>query len=119
MTMSLTRAPEYKAHRTAVAAVDSSNPTTDSVGIQCREFQRLHVQVIPSTLCNPSVEVIFWSEAKSAFISAHTALAFAGKGAGVAYEFTVDVEGRLPFVKFTTLAAGTCNVHVAGWRHAG
>lgn len=115
MAMSLKRAPEYKAHRLAIDAVDSPNPTDSIYGIQCREFDRLHVQVHPSGGANPSVEVVFWSDALQTFISAHTSLTFAGKGADTPYEFSVDVEGRIAFVRVAAIVAGACDVYVAGW----
>lgn len=111
--------PEYKQHRKAVATADGASVLEESKhAFNAKGFERLCVQVLPAGGANPSVEVMFWSDAAGKFISAHTALTFAGKGANTAYEITVDVYGRKTLVSVTAIAAGTVDVHVAGFRPA-
>ncbi len=109
--------PKFVRHRRAVAAVDSV--FTDSRrAANCKGFEQLRIQVVPSGGADPTVEVMFWSDGAGRFISAHTALTYAGKGADTPYEIVVPVYGQKVFVAFTTLAAGAADVWVAGFRPA-
>lgn len=111
----ISSAPDFNTHRTNVAAADSA--VTDlRRGINCKGFDKLHVQVMPRDGANPSVEVLFWHDGAGQFISEYTALTKAGKGADTPYSFTVDVQGRHAFVAVTTIAAGSVDIDIAGWR---
>lgn len=107
-------APSYSLHRRNVAAADSVDITDSSRGLPAHGYQSVHVQVIPDG-GDPSVEVLFWSEAAGKFISEHVPIVKAGKGVDVPYEFTVEARGRRVFVKVSTMAAGTVSVWLAAW----
>lgn len=113
----ISQAPEYRLHRENLTGADTLPITDGKRGVNCIGYEKLHVQVIPAGGGNPSVEVLFWSSAAGRFVSAHTPLTFAGKGANTPYEFTIDVSGRKAFVAITTLAAGSCKVAVSGYRN--
>lgn len=106
-------APSYSLHR-RVTAVDSTAITDSTRGLPAHGYQSVHVQVIPNG-GDPSVEVLFWSEAAGKFISEHVPITKAGKGVDVPYEFTVEARGRRIFIKVGTMAAGTCEVWLAVW----
>jgi len=108
-------APKYSRHRTAVTAADAAIMTDRKVGCNCEGYTHAHIQVIPTGGANPTVEVLWWSEAASKFVEDHVLISKAGKGANVPFEFTVDCRGRIMFVRFDLLTAGTCEVMVSGF----
>lgn len=108
-------APNYTKHRTKVTAADSAALTDVKSCINMDGFADAHVQVIPSGGANPTVEVLWWSDAASKFIKEQVALTKAGIGADTPYEFTVSAKGRKMLVAVTTIAAGQCDVYVAGF----
>lgn len=117
-TSKITLAPQYEHHREAVDTADTT--ITDSRrGVNCGGYSRLHVQIVPTDGANPTVEVLFWSDAAGQFISAHTPLVFAGTGVDAPYEFSIDVEGRRIFVAVNTIGAGSVDIYVAGWHAHG
>ena len=112
-----TMAPEYVLYRTARETEDTV--FTDPLqGLVCNDFDSLHVQVIPSALAVPKVEVMFWSAEASKFISANPKIEATATGAGVPFEFTVTPKGRRIFIAVTDgIASGdTVKISVAGYR---
>jgi hypothetical protein len=61
------------------------------------------------------VAVYWWSEEAGLFIQEHTPITRSGVGADTSYEFTVDCRGRVMLVAITAIAAGECDVYVAGF----
>lgn len=111
-------APDFALHRYVAEANDPASETVRAHGMNMQGYQNAHVQVVPDTNDpNPSIKVRFWSEAAGAFVDDHSALAFAGKGAGIPYEVTVACNGRVMFVTIVSgMAAGkVCRVYVAGF----
>lgn len=108
-------APKYQLYRDAVTAVDSLPVSDQKQGINMSGYKQAHVQIIPSGGANPTVAVLWWSEAAGKFIQEHVPITKTGVGANTPYEFTVDARGRIMFVAFTTLASGSCQVAVAGF----
>lgn len=109
------QAPDYALHRSGVTAVDGASITDRRRGINMAGNAQAHIQVVPSGTANPSVEVLWWSEAAGKFIPEHTALAKAGPGSNKSYEFTVDAKGRIMFVAMKTLTAGSVEIAVSGF----
>lgn len=107
-------APTYALHREAIEAPDSTLPD-DVHALNLAGYELAHVQVIPSGGADPSIEVMFWSDGAGTFISAAPKLATAGQGVDTPYEVTVSVAGRRMFVAITDIAAGSCDIHVAGF----
>ena len=112
---SVQKAPDYALHREGCDAPDVVANLKRGDGINMSHYHTALVQVFPSALCNPNVAVYFWSEAADAFIEDHTGISYAGKGAGIAYEFSVDARGRIMVVVVTACAAGTVSVAVSGF----
>lgn len=108
-------APRYARHRTGVTAADAAIIEDRKVGINMTEYTHAHIQVIPSGGANPTVEVLWWSEVAERFIEDHTLVSKGAKGVNVPFEFTVESLGRIMFVRFDVIAAGTCEVMVSGF----
>lgn len=114
MAASTTLAPQNKMYRAAVAAVDTVFDD-QKMGLNCGERSTLHVNVIPSGGANPTVEVLFWSDAAGRFIKAHTALTRAGIGADTPFAFSVDPQGRIVFIAVTVLAGGAVAIETSSY----
>lgn len=112
MPQSIQKSPTYVLHR-ETAAVDSSVNSYDH-GINTSYYAKANIQVVPSGGANPNVEVLWWSDEASKFISEHVALAKAGVGANTPFEFTVDCLSRVMFVSVTAIAAGSVKIFVSG-----
>lgn len=109
-------APKYTILRDAVNAVDISNPTSLTAGLNFAGYDKALFQVIPSGGANPSIEVLSWSEDAGVFISENPLFTASGLGVNIPYGFTMSAYGRVLWVKITTLAAGLVNVLAAGRR---
>ena len=120
MAASPNRSPNYRVYRTGVAAAEipaAIAAVSKDSGINMSMYEYANVQVLPSAGANPSVEVYWWSEKAGKFIKEHTAIAKAGIGANVPYEFTVQCLGRIMYVAVTAIAAGSTDICVAGFLH--
>jgi len=113
----LTMSPDFQLYRTVTDAADSLPETDIDKGLNTADYEDLIIEVVP-TGCDPTIEVLFWSESASAFIKEHTAMSYAGIGSGVAFQVRVNSFGRKLFVAVTgTIGAGDVIVlNVAGWR---
>jgi len=105
------RGSEYRLHRDG-AAVDSTDSDEQAHGMNMHGFRFANIQVVPNTGANPTTEVMFWSEAAEKFIKANTAIIKAGLGANIPYEYSVEANGRIIWVKVTV---GAAKVYVSGW----
>jgi hypothetical protein len=108
-------APEYVLHREGVVAEDVLADIPKAYGINMAGSAQGHVQVIPANDANPTVEVVWWSEAAEKFVREHTPLEKAGVGQNIPFEFTVDCRGRRMFVLVTTLLTGDVTILVSGF----
>ena len=99
-------APTYVEHRFMDGANDTLPIITIASGIDMSGYRRCNIQVVPDATANPTVRVQFWSVKEGAFIDDHSALAFAAKGAGVAYDLTIDCNGRRMLVAVTAGVGG-------------
>jgi hypothetical protein len=108
------RSPNYTEHRKDVSAADTVF-NDEKLGINMKDYEKAHIQVVPAGGADPSVTIRYWSPAKGAYIDEQTPITKAGVGVNVAYEFTVDCYGRKMFVEVSTIAAGTADVYVAGF----
>lgn len=113
MPQSIQKSPEYVLHRDGVSSADSTVNSYNH-GINTSHYDKANIQVVPSGGANPNVEVLWWSEEASKFISEHTAIAKNGVGANTPFEFTVDCLSRVMFVSVTTIAAGSVKIFVSG-----
>ena len=104
-------------HRKAVTGTDTLPFTAKKDGMNMQGYLRANVQVVPSALSNPTVQVQWWSEAASKFVQEQVPLTKAGVGVNTPYEFTVDCRGRIMMVVVTTQAAGTCDIYISGSEH--
>ena len=105
------RAPEYVLYRD-VNVVDSADSTVKAHGMNMAGFRFANIQVVPDAGQNPTTEVMFWSEEADKFIKEHVALIKTGIGSATPYEFSVDANGRIFWVKQTV---GTGKIFVSGW----
>lgn len=115
MAQSVQLAPLYQQYRKAVAAVDTLPVTDVKEACNAGQHEDVHVQVFPAGGANPTVAVLWWSEAAGKFIQEHVAISKAGVGANTPFEFTIQAKGRMFFVAVTTLAAGTVDIYVSGF----
>lgn len=101
-------APKYVLHRVVEDAVETPPFDRKVDGMQMADHRWANIQVLPSALANPDIVVLFWSEEAGQFIQEHAPTNFAGKGAGVPYEVSVEVHGRLMLVAVIsgTMAGG-------------
>lgn len=115
-TQSLSHAPEYVTHREGVTAPDAAPSllTDQKQGINSAAYLSALVQVIPTGGANPSVQILTWSDAAGKFIVQNPDLVRTGAGADVPYEFQFECRSRRFFVRVTAIAAGSCDVYVAG-----
>lgn len=112
------QAPAYALHRHKPSGegVDSGDATEKKHGMNMSGNRFANIQVVPLAASgNPDVEILFWSEAASKFIRGHTQISKAGVGAGVAYEFEVDVQGRIIYAYITGTVTGGIEVYVGGY----
>ena len=113
---SIQLAPGYGHHRQNITVADSLPESDAAHGVNCADHRYAMVQVVPKTGAgNPTATVLFWSEEKGEFIAPHSALSYAGKGVGVAYEFDVDVKGRIMFIALSGTMTGGIDVFVSGY----
>lgn len=111
----LKMAPNYTEYRTGIAAADTLATFAEANGCNASGYDAVHVQVVPSGGANPTVQVVWWSEAAGKFVQEHVALTKAGVGADLPFEFTVSPKGRKLAVIVSTIAAGACDIHLAGF----
>lgn len=109
-------APKYNFIR-SVTAVDVPANLTRKHGVNAGMYRFAHVQVIPSGGGNPTVEIMWWSEAAAKFVKEHVALVKAGIGVNTPFEFSIEPRGRIFAVVVTVLAAGQADIYVSGFQH--
>ena len=110
-------APRFTIHRTLTVIDGAGAITNGKRGMNMAGFEKAHIKVLPGATAAPDLEVLFWSETKGEFLSDHTPLAYAKKAVGVAWEITVEVQGRIIFVKVpngTFPGGATCEIQIAG-----
>lgn len=117
MSNSAQVAPNYGLHRDNITVADVlATLTTKAHGINMGAYRLANIQIAPKTGSgNPTVDVLFWSEQLGKFIPQHTALTFAAAGAGVAWEATVESNGRIIMVALTGTLTGGIDVLVSGY----
>jgi hypothetical protein len=111
----LAMAPIYTPYRVGIAAADTLATVPEALACNAAGYDSVHVQVAPSGGANPTVAVVWWSAALGKFVQEHTPISRAGVGADLGFEFTVQPKGRRFAVIVTTIAAGACAIHVAGF----
>ena len=92
-------APEYAHHRAVRDAVDTLPETDLRHGMNMSGYLYAHVQVLPSSGANPSVEVLVWGQGR--FVQLSPAETRAGVGADTPYELTFPCRSRIIFVAVT------------------
>jgi hypothetical protein len=115
------RAPAYAHVRQVKEAADTLPETNRAHGVNAAEYRHVHIQVCPSTLANPALAILVWSEKLGKFVATNAATTKAGAGAGVPYEFTFDPMGRIFFIAVTGgIAPGdTVDILVSGYDAVG
>ena len=108
------KAPKFEPHRKGIAALDASNPTKASEGVNFAGFDVGYFQVEPSSSANPTIEILSWSESLSEFISQNPPLTFTGAGADTPYEVSFPANGRILFAKVTAGALGSVDINASG-----
>ncbi len=115
MSKSIQIAPKYGLYRT-VKAADSGDVTDVNQGINTAHYRVANIQILPGVSDEPAVEVLFWSTEVNKFISGHIPVAFAALAAGVAWEESIETNGRIIFIRVTgTLTTGNVKVLVSGY----
>lgn len=109
-------APVFTQHRLVKVTPDAGTITKASRGMNMAGFKVAHIRAIPSSGITPTITILFWSQSAGRFVQEHTTISKAAPGAGVAFDFTVDVQGRIIFAFVTgTIGAGKqVEVLVAG-----
>lgn len=107
------RSPIFTVHRTRTA-VDAGIITTRGWGMVMAEFKTAIIRVVPTPTANITVQAMFWSASSGRFIPANPALQQAGVGAGVPYDYTIEVNGRVLFVYITGTIGTGVTIQVAG-----
>ena len=110
------KAPEYARHRDGATTADVIATVVKEHGMNMDGHEWANVQVVPGALMNPSVAVVWWSDAANGFVQEHVPISKAGVGNGVPYEFSVRCLSRIMFVALVggPYAAGV-DVHVSGY----
>lgn len=108
------RVPNFTEHRSVSGAIDSGDITTRGWGMVMSEFKTAVIRVVPGTTANITVEARFWSEDAGKFISANPALQQAGAGAGIPFDYTVEVNGKILFVYVTGTIGNGAKIQIAG-----
>lgn len=111
------RAPEYQIYRFLTVADSVFNlPAT---GVCGRNYKWLNFSVVPvnvaarpkeddfsavvaATTTNPSIRVRYWQPLLKVWVKANPDVVLAGLGAGVAYEFSVQNNGRDVMIEMTS-----------------
>jgi len=118
--------PNYQLYR-VISAADSGPFTNKGDGINLAEHRLANIQVVPIDdtviegagigASDPDVEVYFWNDTLGQYIQANPDISRAGIGAGVPYEFDVEVKGRYMFVALSSAPAGgeAVAIFVAGY----
>ena len=91
-------APNFVLHREVKEAVDSGDITNVKSGMNMEGFSTCIIDVSPSTLADPSIQILFWSENHSKFVAENSPVSYPGAGAGKGYQQQVDCAGRVMFV---------------------
>jgi hypothetical protein len=113
---STTLAPLTKPYRKGVAANDTLPVTDERLGLNCGNYESVHINVLPSGGANPNVAVLYWSPQAGAFIAENPALTRAGIGADTPYTFTVLPKGRAIFVAVTGgLGGGKVDIETSAY----
>lgn len=108
-------APKYQLYRKAITANDTLPVTDIKAGVNFGEYEKAHIQVLPSGGANPTLAVLWWSEAAGRFVAENPALTKAGAGVDTPYEFTIDARGRIGYIAMTTIVAGSVDILVSGF----
>jgi hypothetical protein len=106
--------PIFTVHRT-ITAIDASAITTRNWGMVMAGFEKAIIKVVPTATADVDIEAMFWSNSASKFIVANPRLQATGLGAGVGYDYTVDVNGRRLFVYVTGTIGTGVEIQVAGF----
>ncbi len=108
-------APDFSLHREGVSVIDTLPVSKKEYGVNTGHYRHAIIDVVPTGDADPTVEVLWWSEAKQEFVSEHTPIAKAGTGANTPYQFAVECLGRIMLVAVTAIVAGTVDISVAGY----
>jgi len=114
MAKSLNRAPQMTLWKEGLAAAETlplSRPQT--AGINCGNYNKILVNVIPTGGANPTVTMLVWSDKANAFIQLIPASTFAGPGADTPFSFVFEAQGRILYPAVTTLGAGAVAIEAA------
>ena len=114
MAQSLQRAPQMTLWKEGLAAAEAlplAQPQT--AGINCGNYNKILVNVIPSGGANPTITALVWSDKANAFIQMVPAATFAGPGANTPFSFVFEAQGRIVYLAVTTLAAGAVAIEAA------
>lgn len=109
--------PIFTEHRD-VTAIDTGAITTRGWGMVMAGFEKAIIRVLPTATADITIDIMFWSDEAGVagqFVAANPAIQRVGAGAGVPYDYVVDVYGKTIFVYITgTIGTGT-KVQVAGF----
>jgi hypothetical protein len=114
---SLTLAPDYIMYREGVDANDVIANVPKSHGLNAAMYKYAHIQVVPSGGANPTMNLYWWSEHANKWIQDDTPYTVAPKGANIAYEVTINSQGRRFFIGLTTISVGKVDVMASGFEH--
>lgn len=106
--------PIFTVHRNIVA-IDTGTIITRNWGMAMAGFEKAIIKVVPTATANVDIEAMFWSESASKFISASTPLAATGLGAGIGYDYVIDVNGRRLFVYVTGTIGTGVQIEISGF----
>lgn len=114
---SIQRSPDFEQYKVVSEAPDGGGPYTEKKhGVATDNWLSTIIDVAVSASANPSVNVLFWSEAAGQFVADDGVSTVAAKGAGVSWQKIVNSAGRVMFVEVlgTVGANQTVTISVAG-----
>jgi hypothetical protein len=108
---------DYRVLNGTADGVDSGDIIVRRRGMVMAGFEKAIVRVIPGVASDPTIDILFWSESDTKFVAANPALQAVGLGVGVAYDYLVEVHGRIIFVYVTGTfdAADDIEIQIAGF----
>ncbi len=110
---SIVKAPDYILYRQTIDK-DTGDITDKRLGLNCSNYQYANIQIVPNGTSNPTINILFWSEALGMFVEANPEVSRSGAGPGIGYEFSFECYGRIIFA-YVVAGIGGCDIYASGF----